>query len=129
MGAVFDSLSFFITIFIVRRALKTKKTLEYIGHLSLDVVIAVIATFWVLWVFSFSGWIISIVEAKPQLLESRNEQYEQMLINALKSPIRSSRNIYFGLIMGISASLPTCIHVYLFLRSLIKSSLKDTLGT
>jgi len=51
LGAVFDSLSFFITIAIVRRALVTHAGWTYVSHLSLDGVIAILATFWVLFVF------------------------------------------------------------------------------
>ena len=47
-GALFDSLSFFVTIWIIRRALAARKTSEYVFHLSLDLIIAVVATFWVL---------------------------------------------------------------------------------
>jgi hypothetical protein len=44
LGALFDSLSFFITIWIIRRALAAKSSMEYMMHLSLDLVIAVVAT-------------------------------------------------------------------------------------
>jgi uncharacterized protein with PQ loop repeat len=44
-GALFDSLSFFITIWIIKRALAARKTSEYVFHLSLDLIIAVVATF------------------------------------------------------------------------------------
>ena len=37
--------------------------------------------------------------------------------NALLRPFENWRNIYFGLIMGVSASLPTCIHICMFFRS------------
>jgi len=60
LGALFDSLSFFVTIWIIRRALATTQTSEYIFHLSLDLVIAILATFWVLFVFTFGGWMISL---------------------------------------------------------------------
>ncbi len=117
LGALFDSFSFFVTIFIIRRALNSRSSSEYITHLSLDLVIAVLATCWVLFVFSFSGWLISFLEAKPQLLSVRNEKYEQMLVEAVASPSDNIRNIYFGLIMGISASLPTFVHISMFVRS------------
>ncbi len=52
-GALFDSLSFFITIWIIKRALAASKTSEYVFHLSLDLIIAIVATFWVLFVFTF----------------------------------------------------------------------------
>ena len=51
LGAVFDSLSFFVTIFIIRRALRSRSTLSYVAHLSVDLLIAILATWWVLFVF------------------------------------------------------------------------------
>ncbi len=117
LGALFDSLSFFVTLYIIRRALKTKRTAEYIAHLSIDIVIAVLATFWVLFVFSFSGWLVKFLEDAPIALSARNDVYEKMLVDAIAKPYDNWRNIYFGIIMGISASLPTCIHIFMFLKS------------
>ena len=68
LGALFDSLSFFITIWIIRRALASSKTSEYIFHLSLDFFIAILATLWVFVVFSFGGWLISLWESAPEQL-------------------------------------------------------------
>jgi hypothetical protein len=121
LGALFDSLSFFVTVFIIRRALRSQSSAEYVAHLSLDLVIAILATFWVLFVFSFSGWLVSLAEAKPELLADRNRQYENMLSEAIINPAGNLRNIYFGLIMGVSASLPTCLHLYLFFQSWVRS--------
>ncbi len=126
LGALFDSFSFFITIFIIRRALKSRSPLEYVSHLSLDLVIAILATFWVLFVFSFSGWIIKLLEAKPVLLSTRNERYEHLLIEAIADPRGNVRNIYFGIIMGISASLPTCTHVVMFFHALFTNMRKKS---
>jgi hypothetical protein len=81
-------------IYIIRRAIKSRNTLAYISHLSIDFIIAIIATFWVLFVFIISGWLIqTLTPATP----------------------------VFGLIMGLSASLPTCIHVAMFIRSCLQS--------
>lgn len=121
LGALFDSLSFFVTIFIIRRALRAQKTMEYISHLSLDLVIAVLATFWVLFVFSFSGWIIHLLDSIHQDFADRNEDYKRMLVDALTRPAANKRNIYFGLIMGVSAMLPTCGHVFMFLKSYFRT--------
>ena len=66
LGALFDSLSFFVTIFIVRRALLTVSTKIYIAHLSIDLVLAVLATFWVILVFIISGWTVSFIETLGQ---------------------------------------------------------------
>ncbi len=120
LGALFDTMSFFVTVFIIRRALLARRNWEYVAHLSLDLVIAILATFWVLFVFSFSGWLLSFWESAPEVLDARNEKYGRLLINAIDSPKDNMRNIYFGLIMGISASLPTCVHAFMFLRASLR---------
>jgi hypothetical protein len=125
LGALFDSLSFFVTIFIIRRAIHTKKNLEYVTHLSLDLVIAILATFWVLFVFSFSGWIVHLWDSIQQDLSGRNEDYRRMLVDALERPADNKRNIYFGLIMGVSAMLPSCGHVFMFLRSFLRTTFQQ----
>ena len=129
LGALFDSLSFFVTIFIVRRALLTVSTKIYIAHLSIDLVIAVLATFWVILVFIISGWTVSFIETLGQSEEliqtydhetninKRADKYVSTVNDALKNPSKNIQNIYFGLIMGISAMLPTMIHFMMFLKS------------
>ena len=133
LGALFDSLSFFVTIFIVRRALLTVSTKIYIAHLSIDLVIAVLATFWVILVFIISGWTVSFIETLGQSEEliqtydhetninKRTSKYVTTVNDALKSPSKNIQNIYFGLIMGISAMLPTMIHFMMFLKSFFYS--------
>ena len=121
LGALFDSLSFFATIYIIRRALQTRRGVEYVAHLSLDLVIAILATFWVVYVFSVSGWLIHLWEARPQDLGARNDRYEQMLVDAVNNPTDNLRNIYFGIIMGISAMIPTFIHISMFLRAGVRT--------
>ena len=122
LGALFDSLSFFVTVYIVRRALRSRGSLEYIAHLSLDLAIAVLATFWVLFVFTLSGWLIHMLTPGPpvygeEAFDMRQNRYGDLLIDALLNPFGNIRNIYFGFIMGVSASLPTCVHLAMFLRS------------
>lgn len=122
LGAIFDSLSFFVTVTIVRRALRSRSSLEYIAHLSLDLAIAVLATFWVLFVFIFSGWLIHLLTPGApvhgeEAFDTRQDRYGGLLIDALLHPFGNLRNIYFGFIMGVSASLPTCLHLYMFFRS------------
>ena len=121
-GALFDSLSFFITIWIIRRALASTKTSEYVFHLSLDFVIAILATLWVLFVFTFGGWIISLWESAPEQLAERGTTYTNRAVQALKDPTgrENAKNIYFGMIMGVSAALPTCLHFCLFFLSLFR---------
>jgi len=128
LGALFDSLSFFVTIFIIRHAIHAKKNIEYITHLSLDLVIAILATFWVLFVFSFSGWIVHLwdpIQQVQQNLASRNEDYTRMLVDALERPTDNKRNIYFGLIVGVSAILPTCGHIFMFLISFFRRTFQQ----
>jgi len=120
LGAVFDSLSFFVTIYIIRKALKSMSVPKFVGHLSVDVLIAVLATFWVLFVFSFSSWLIRLTEVDPGLsaeLVERQDVYRERMENAVENPLQNKRNIYFGIVMGLSAILPTCFHFYLAFRS------------
>ena len=127
LGALFDSLSFFVTIWIIRRALAARKTSEYVFHLSLDLIIAVVATFWVLFVFTFGGWLISIWENAPEQLTSRGAKYTNRAVQAIQDPMgrENAKNIYFGVIMGVSAALPTCFHIFLFLYSLLSKIKKS----
>ena len=122
LGALFDSLSFFITIWIIRRALASTKTSEYVFHLSLDLVIAILATLWVLFVFTFGGWLISLWESVPEQFAQRGSKYTHRAVQALQDPTgrENVKNIYFGLIMGVSAALPTCLHFFLFFLSLFR---------
>ena len=122
LGALFDSLSFFVTIYIARRALKTSSTISYLGHLSIDLVIAILATGWVLGVFSVSGWLVSLVQQQPESLVERSYVYEQRFFEAVQNPTRGDnlKNIYFGTIMGISAMLPTLTHLSLYLYSVVR---------
>ena len=122
LGALFDSLSFFITIWIIRRALESRKTVEYVFHLSLDLLIAVLATLWVLFVFSFGGWLISLWEQAPEELSERSSKYTYRAVQAMQDPTgkENVKNIYFGFIMGVSAALPTCLHLFLFSWAVVK---------
>ena len=128
LGAMFDSLSFFVTIFIIRRALRAKSTGEYIGHLSIDLLIAILATFWVVYVFSVSGWLVQWFEARAGAYEVRADRYEQMVLDAVAAPTENKRNIYFGLIMGISAMFPTLIHAGMFLQATWKRFTASVFG-
>ena len=127
LGAVFDSLSFFVTVFIVRRALRATSEASYVAHLSVDLLIAIMATWWVLFVFTISGWIISQFDARPeQVLSHRTQLYEGRALDALRNPSASLRNIYFGLVMGASAMIPTAIHIWLSLRAFLEVKFVST---
>ena len=131
LGALFDSLSFFITIYIIQKALKTTNDRVYIAHLSIDVLIAILATFWVLLVFIVSGWIVSFFETLNQPIEmieqydhetdffKRTNQYANTVHDAVKNPTRNLQNIYFGIIMGLSAMIPTSIHFSMFCKAVL----------
>ena len=130
LGALFDSLSFFITINIIKRALRNKGNIAYIVHLSIDILIAILATFWVLFVFTISGWIIGFFDTLHQTTEAiemyehetnlsqRTEGYTGMVQDAIRHPFQNLQNIYFGLLMGLSSIIPTTIHLSMFFKSL-----------
>ena len=132
-GALFDSLSFFITIFIIRRALLTINTKVYIAHLSIDLAIAILATFWVVFVFIVSGWAVSFIDTLGQTeqiiqtydhetsIDKRTNKYINTVNDALINPSKNIQNIYFGLIMGISAMLQTMVHFIMFLKSFFQA--------
>jgi hypothetical protein len=103
LGAVFDSLSFFVTVYIIRKALQSMSTLRFVSHLSIDIRIAVLATFWVLFVFSFSSWLVRLTEVDPTMaseLVTRQDVYRERMENAIEYPWQNKRNIYFGIVMG-----------------------------
>ena len=140
MGALFDSLSFYITLWIIRHALATKSSLSYMTHLFLDFIIAILATFWVLFVFVISGWLINQIEGKSysqredggmyvvkkndetqsEQFQKRGEIYRTRVEEAMRNPAQNWRNILFGVIMGLSAMLPTSVHVMMFFKHLLR---------
>jgi len=121
LGALFDSLSFFVTVGLIRNAVKARSNLQQVGHLSIDFLIAVLASLWVVFVFSFSGWLISLLESQPESLVRRSQNYSNAVVEAVANPTQNFRNIYFGLVMGVSAMIPTTIHVVMACRSLLKA--------
>ena len=120
LGASFDSVSFFITILIARNAINSKQTWKFVLHLSLDLIIAFLATMWVVLVFIFSGWALSFFLGSPEVLDERSGIYQDRLLQALINPLDNLKNIYFGAIMGISAGLPSFMHMYMFLHSVAR---------
>ena len=141
LGALFDSLSFFVTIFIVRRAFLTVSTKIHIAHLSIDLVIAVLATFWVILVFIISVWAVSFIETigyTEELIQTYDHEtninksiskYVSTVNDAIKSLSKNIENIYFGLIMVYSAMLPTMIHFMMFLKSFFYSMIGNQKGS
>lgn len=121
LGALFDSLSFFVTLHLIRKALTSASPARFVGHLSIDILIAVLATLWVLFVFSFSSWLIRHFDAAHEVeaLAARQSVYAERIVSALQHPTANLRNIYFGLIMGISAMIPSCVHLTMGLKSIL----------
>ena len=169
LGAVFDSFSFYITVYIIRRALLTRTRTSFLAHLSIDFFIAVLATMWVLIVFSVSTWAVdtfvlydrlpaprpaaatptakikpaipapaptanptpakgpSAIPSRPPKLDRadylarRSGGYGKRFSDALRDPFapQNLKNIYFGLLMGASAMLPSLLHVALSLFSIL----------
>ena len=119
MGAVFDSFSLAVTLYIVKRALAAKNNGRYLAYLSVDLVIAVLAGLWVLFAFIVSGWLVSAVLQIPETFGSRTSLYQGRLWSALLNPFEGDnfRNIYFGIVMGASALLPTLCHLFLAARA------------
>ena len=119
-----------MTIWIIKRALAASKTSEYIFHLSLDLIIALLATMWVLLVFTCGGWMISLWENIPEQLTERSAKYTNRAMQAIQDPTgrENIKNIYFGIIMGVSAALPTCFHFFLFFSSVFQKWKKKFLS-
>ena len=124
-GAVFDSLSLLVTLYIVRRAIESTSNLSFFGYLSVDLLIAILATFWVLFVFIVSGWLVDLILAQSETLSDRQHLYQGRLMGVLRNPFgyESLRNIYFGVVMGASALIPTLLHILLACCSMLLSGL------
>ncbi len=122
LGALFDSFSFFVTMRIIRSAIRSTSAARFVGYLAIDLMIAIVATFWVLFVFSFSSWLIRLTEGSELVAELgvRQDVYQERLQSALRNPWGSKRNIYFGIVMGVSAMLPTCFHLYTALKAIFR---------
>ena len=125
LGGLFDFLSLFVTLHIARRALAASSNRVFVAYLSIDLVIAIAATAWVLFVFTVSGWLVNLVVSLPETLGQHESLYKQRFWSALLNPFHadSIRNIYFGVIMGASAMLPTVIHLYHALRAVAAAAL------
>lgn len=127
LGALFDSASLFITLLIARAALRSDRNLKYVALLSVDLIIAALATLWTLLVFVIAGWVVSFVLGRPETMVSRTILYENRLLSAWLDPFNHDniRHIYFGIIMGASALLPTLAHIYLAGYAFIKAGISN----
>ncbi|MGY9005655.1 MAG: hypothetical protein ACKVJQ_06115 [Alphaproteobacteria bacterium] len=120
LGGLFDFLSLFITLFIAKRAIKSNNNFAYIGYLSIDLVIAGLATLWLLFVFTISGWFVNLVLSLPETFVDRTNLYNGRVHRAFFNPFapENIKNIYFGILMGASAMLPTLIHGFHALKAI-----------
>ena len=59
---------------------------------------------------------ISLWDTAPEELVDRGTKYTNRAIQAIQDPTgrENAKNIYFGLIMGVSAALPTFLHLGIF---------------
>lgn len=101
--------------------------------ISIDLLIAIIATFWVLVIFILSGWAVSyfeIINQPKEFIElydhetkinKRTDKYINTANDAIINPSENIQNIYFGIIMGFFAMIPRVIHFSMFLKSLYRS--------
>ncbi|MBT3929416.1 MAG: hypothetical protein HOL07_00035 [Rhodospirillaceae bacterium] len=64
-GALFDCVSFVLTVAIMRHAIRIKAKLVYLGHVVADIIIATLATGWVLIVFSVSTVLVDFIIGPP----------------------------------------------------------------
>ena len=82
-------------------------------------------------VFIVSGWVVSYFETFNQPIEmiarfdhetnllARTNQYVNTVNDAIENPTRNLQNIYFGIIMGLSAMIPTLIHFSMFCKAVL----------
>lgn len=175
-GATFDCVSFVVTLAIMRHAIRVKAWLVYLGHIAADIAIAILATGWVLIVFSISTVLVDFVIGPPtavpasqpapqttaptqvappvqkpfapvtapseaptntpaqaaaatpndsidhaHFMAARAKGYRERVTDALSDPFSAQnlRNIYFGIVMGTSAMLPSLVYLYVGLAAFI----------
>ena len=91
-----------------------------------------IATFWVLFVFTWGGQIVSSIDALfsesvPETILERTNKTTIRVQQAIENPAGNWRNIWLlsFIIMGVSASLPTVTHFLLFCRACLRSWIQN----
>ncbi|MCG8441108.1 MAG: hypothetical protein MI723_04790 [Caulobacterales bacterium] len=112
MGALFDLLSLRVTLWAIAKALRARTNASYVAFLGIDLIIAAIATCWVLFVFIVSGWMVAQILPISESFAERADLYQGRIAGVFHSPLaaESLKNIYFGVIMGASALIPTILH-------------------
>ena len=123
MGAMFDVASLGVTLWAIDRALKASSNLTYVAFLGVDLLIAAAATLWVLFAFVVSGWLIGHLIPVGETLTDRAELYQGRVARVLEYPFarESIKNVYFGMVMGASAMLPTILHALFALWALVRT--------
>ena len=123
LGALFDVASLRVTLWAISKALGARSNTTYVAFLGVDLVIAVVATFWVLFAFIVSGWLVGHVIPVGETLGDRADLYQDRVASALDQPLarESIKNVYFGVLMGASAMIPTIVHALLALSSFVRA--------
>jgi hypothetical protein len=123
IGAIFDTASLLITLFVIRRALRTDSDFAFTAYLSLGLILPVCAAVWILFAFVLGGWIVNLILSLPESFEARTILYHDRVLGLLHNPfdIHNQKNFYFGVVMSFSALLPVVLHVIMGLRSAIRS--------
>lgn len=126
MGSLFDTLSLYITIWMIKRALNAKNIAVYFSYLSVDFFIAIVASFWVLFAFIASGWVVNLILENPETFNQRTALYESRVDKMMTNPLAPGnlKNMYFGFLMGASAFIPTLVHIWMAFISMISYLLK-----
>jgi hypothetical protein len=122
LGAVFDIVTLGIIIWAVNRALATRNNLVFLAYLSVDFIIAVVATLWVVFAFYVSGWLVAQVLPINDSFAQRTELYHDRVAGVFLHPLaaESLKNVYFGLILSGSSMLPSIAHVVIAVGALAK---------
>lgn len=122
LGAVFDVVTLGIIIWAVNRALATRSNAMFLAYLSVDFIIAIVATFWVLFAFYVSGWLVAQVLPINDSFAQRTELYQERVAGLFLHPLaaESLKNVYFGLILSGSSMLPSLAHVAIAVVALAK---------
>ena len=111
-GVVFDILSIAVTWWLVKRAVASLKFFKMIGHILLDLFVAVIAIFWVFFLVTIITLAGEFTMADLSILYSS----PQTLFILLGRIFFGEKNVYYMLrvlilIMGASAALPTLTYL------------------
>lgn len=130
LGATFDVVSLAVTIWAISHALRSRSNVAFMAWLSVDVVKSFLASFWLLFVFVVSGWLVAQILPIDESLLDRAELYQDRVADMVVHPLRgdSVKNAYFGMVMGISAMLPTLAHGLMALWALATTVRRQALA-